>query len=161
MRYREAAKVQSETSGGFSMLEVHSLFHSARLHEVLCVCTPRWEPLYTARPLLPARPKSLSATGCTAPERRHLHLLNLPPSAGTRKASRSRAGDTRSARPDARERGSRAADPRFMCRSAGASEPVPQDPRPGGWGHGAHQGGGNRASQTARLNVPDCSWDRH
>jgi hypothetical protein len=42
-RYREAAKAYSEKKGGFC--ELRSLFYSARLHEVLCVCTPRWEPL--------------------------------------------------------------------------------------------------------------------
>jgi len=40
LRYREAAKAQSEKEGiGFT--EFDSLLYSARLHEVLCLCTPR------------------------------------------------------------------------------------------------------------------------
>jgi hypothetical protein len=47
---RVAAKAQSEKEG-FCLLE----FNSARLYEVLCLCTPRWEPLLTAASLLAAK----------------------------------------------------------------------------------------------------------
>jgi len=40
LRYREAAKAQSEKEG-FCLRELNSVFLSARLHEVLCLCTPR------------------------------------------------------------------------------------------------------------------------
>jgi hypothetical protein len=40
LRYREAAKVQSEKEG-VCFAEFESLLFSARLHEVLCLCTPR------------------------------------------------------------------------------------------------------------------------
>jgi hypothetical protein len=43
-RYREVAKASSERQGGFSYEELRSLLYSARLHEVLCVCTPRRSP---------------------------------------------------------------------------------------------------------------------
>ena len=39
LRYREAAKAQSEKEGVCSA-EFDSLSYSARLHEVLCLCTP-------------------------------------------------------------------------------------------------------------------------
>jgi len=42
LRYREAAKAQSEKEGGASFSEFTGLFFSVRLHEVLCLCTPRW-----------------------------------------------------------------------------------------------------------------------
>jgi len=48
LRYREAAKAKSDKEGGACFLEFNSLLFSARLHEVLCLCTPRWEPLTTA-----------------------------------------------------------------------------------------------------------------
>jgi len=47
LRYREAAKAQSEKEG-FCCAELDAVVYSARLHEVLCLCTPRWEPLLTA-----------------------------------------------------------------------------------------------------------------
>ena len=40
LRYREAAKVRSEKEG-FCFAELDSLLCSARLHEVLCLCTLR------------------------------------------------------------------------------------------------------------------------
>jgi hypothetical protein len=40
LRYREAAKAQSEKEG-FCFAEFNSQLFSARLHEVLCLCTPR------------------------------------------------------------------------------------------------------------------------
>ena len=50
LRYREAVKAQSGKQGaGFCFAECDSLIYSARLHEVLCLCTPRWEPLTTAQ----------------------------------------------------------------------------------------------------------------
>jgi hypothetical protein len=48
LRYREAAKALSEKEGAaFCFAEINSFFFSARLHEVLCLCTPGWEPLMT------------------------------------------------------------------------------------------------------------------
>ena len=40
LRYREAAKAQSEKKG-VCFPEFNSLLYSAHLHEVLCSCTPR------------------------------------------------------------------------------------------------------------------------
>jgi len=40
LRYREVAKAQSEKEG-FCFAEINSLLCSARLQEVLCLCTPR------------------------------------------------------------------------------------------------------------------------
>jgi len=48
LRYREAAKAKSEKEG-LCFAEFNSLLFSARLHEVLCLCTPRLEPLTTAQ----------------------------------------------------------------------------------------------------------------
>ena len=48
LRYREAAKAQSEKEG-VCFAEFNSLFCSARLHEVLCLCTPRSQPYITAK----------------------------------------------------------------------------------------------------------------
>jgi hypothetical protein len=48
LRYREAAKAQS-AKAGVCYAEFNSLLFSARLHEVLCICTPRWKPLSTAQ----------------------------------------------------------------------------------------------------------------
>ena len=60
LRYREAAKAQSNNQGTpFTFSVLDSFIASARLHEVLCLCTPRWEPLHTARLLLPAWPSSV------------------------------------------------------------------------------------------------------
>jgi hypothetical protein len=54
LRLREAAKAQSGKEG-FCLLEFKSVVCSARLYEVLCLCTPRWEPLLTAASLLAAK----------------------------------------------------------------------------------------------------------
>ena len=59
VRYREAARVNSDKKGGFCRQELEYLVCSARLHEVLSICTPCWEPLHTAQPLPPARPNSV------------------------------------------------------------------------------------------------------
>ena len=48
LRYREAAKVQSE-KGRVCFAEFESLLFTAQLHEVLCLYTPRWGPLITAQ----------------------------------------------------------------------------------------------------------------
>jgi len=40
-RYLEAAKAESEERGRRGISEFYSLYTSARLHEVLCTCTPR------------------------------------------------------------------------------------------------------------------------
>ena len=50
LRYREAAKAESEKEG-FCVEELNSLLYSARLHEVLCLCTPRSEILHAPRVL--------------------------------------------------------------------------------------------------------------
>ena len=47
-RYRDAAKAQSEREG-VCFTEFESLLFSALLHEVLCLCTPRWKPHTTAQ----------------------------------------------------------------------------------------------------------------
>ena len=44
LRYRLAAKAQSEKEGRFYFSELRSILFSARLHEVLCLCISRWEP---------------------------------------------------------------------------------------------------------------------
>ena len=103
LRYKEAAKAQSGKEG-FCFAEFNSLLCSAQLHEVLCLCTPRWESLTTALALLPARPYSVWLSHIP-PCPRRMHLLNLALSAGTREASRGCEGGARSARPDARKRG--------------------------------------------------------
>ena len=43
-RYLEAAKADSEKQGRLGFSKLHSLYTSARLHEVLCTCTPRVGP---------------------------------------------------------------------------------------------------------------------
>ena len=58
LRFREATKVEREKDG-FCHLECEYIIWSARLHEVLCLCTPRWEPLLTASSLLAARPSRI------------------------------------------------------------------------------------------------------
>ena len=49
LRFREVAKTQSEKEGVCMVCfaEFKSLLFSAQLHEVLCLCTLRWEPLTT------------------------------------------------------------------------------------------------------------------
>ena len=54
LRYREAAKADREKEG-FCLAELDSVVCSARLCEVLCLCTPRWEPLLAASSLLATR----------------------------------------------------------------------------------------------------------
>jgi len=49
LRYREAAKAQSEEQGLLTYAALDCVYHTARLHEVLCLCTPRWGPLITAQ----------------------------------------------------------------------------------------------------------------
>ena len=58
LRFREAAKAEREKEG-FCLREFDSVVCSARFHEVLCLCTPCWEPLFTASPLLAARPSRI------------------------------------------------------------------------------------------------------
>ena len=58
LRYREAAEAEREREG-FDLLEFDSLLCSARLYEVLFLCTPRWEHDTKAQSLLPARPHSV------------------------------------------------------------------------------------------------------
>ena len=41
LRFREAAKTQSGKEEGFFYFVVRSIIYSARLHEVLCLCSPR------------------------------------------------------------------------------------------------------------------------
>jgi len=48
LRYREATKAHSE-KGEFCFEELRSILFSAQLHEVQCLCTPRWEPYTTAQ----------------------------------------------------------------------------------------------------------------
>jgi len=70
LRYREAAKAERERKG-FSLLEFDSVVCSARLHEVLCLCTPRWQPLLTASSLLAARPSRICHRCIRAREKTH------------------------------------------------------------------------------------------
>ena len=77
LRYREAAKAQSEKEG-VGVAEFSSLLFSARLHEVLCLCTPRLGTAYHRLVLASSTAiQRVIVTGRTAPERRHMHLLNL------------------------------------------------------------------------------------
>ena len=90
-----------------------------------------------------------------------MQLLNRALSAGTREASRGFEGGARSALPDARERGKRAEVGRWLCSNAEASVPGPEDSRSGGWGGGAHPGGGSRTGKTAcafALSVRSVWW---
>jgi hypothetical protein len=50
-RFLEAAKAESDYRGRLSFWDCQSHYTSARLHEVLCTCTPCSEPPHTARPL--------------------------------------------------------------------------------------------------------------
>jgi len=50
---------------------------------------------------------------------------------------------------DARERDTSAGNSRSVCSSAESSERAPHHSRPGGWGGGAHPGGGSRNGQSA------------
>ena len=98
LRYREAVKAHSENEEWVCFGELSSLLFSARLHEVPCLCTPRLRTFYHGSVIASSTArKRLTVTGCTAPERRHMHLLNLALSAGTREASRGREGGARSA----------------------------------------------------------------
>jgi len=150
LRYREAAKAVSEKEG-VCFWEFESLLCSARLYAVLCLCTPRLGTPYHSSVIASSTAIYLTVTGCTAPERRHMHLFNLALSAGTREASRGREGGARSARPDARERGKCAEVACRVCISAGASETAPHHSRSGGWGGGAYPGGGSRTGQPAHA----------
>jgi hypothetical protein len=72
LRYREAAKAQSEKEGaGVCFAEFASLLCSSRLHEVMCLCTPRWESLLTAASLLTARPNRICHRVIRAREKTH------------------------------------------------------------------------------------------
>jgi tetratricopeptide (TPR) repeat protein len=73
LRYREAAKAYSE-GGGFHLAALDSIVYSARLHEVLFLCTPRWEPLLTVAPLLTARPNRICPRVIRAREKTHALL---------------------------------------------------------------------------------------
>ena len=149
LRYREAAEAQSGKEGA-CFAEFDSLLCSARLHEVLCICIPRLEtPFHGSAIATSTAVWRLTVIGCTAPERRHMHQLNLALSAGTREASRGREAGACSARPDAQAQDAGAGNAHCVCVNAGACQQVPQHPRSGGWGGGAHQGGGSRAGKTA------------
>ena len=170
LRYREAAKAQSIREGGACFAGFNSLLCSARLREVPCLCPPRLGTPFHGS-VIYSFPRisnfsnaaiwRLTATGSTSPERRHMHLVNRALPAGMRKASRGREGGARSSRPDARERGKRAENGSWLCSSAGGSAPAPQDSRSGGWGGGAHQGGGSRTGQSAcalALRLRSVGW---
>jgi len=145
LRYREAAKAQSEKVD-FCFAEFNSLLCSAELHEVLCLCSPRLgTPDHSSVIASSTAIGRLTVTGCAAPERRHMHLFNLALSAGTREASRGREGGARSARPDARGRSSEVG--RWGCNDAGVSVQATHYSRSGGWGGGAYPGGGSRTGQ--------------
>ena len=159
-RYREAVKAQSERGGMLFCSELGSIVFSARLHEVLCLCTPRLGTPFTlfgacfqhdriacvCHRFCHGRGRHMHLS---VGNRRHVHVLNLPSSAGTRGAWRGGEGGARSARPDARERGSSAERCRGMCAGAVALDRAPHHSPSGGWGGGAYAGGGSRTGQTA------------
>ena len=58
-RFRETATAFSEKKGRVTSAEFHSLYARALLHEVLCTCTPCWEPPHTAQPLHSAKADSV------------------------------------------------------------------------------------------------------
>jgi len=144
LRHREAAKAQSEKKGFWILLcspsrgpvPLHPAFGDPSLVSAIAASTAIYR---------------LPVTACTAPEKRHMHLLNLALAAGTREASRGREGGARSARPDARERDKRAEVGRSVCKSAGVSETTPHHSRSGGWGGGAYPGGGRCTGQPAHA----------
>jgi len=70
-RYLEAAKAESEDQGRLNISECQSLYTSARLHEVLFICTPCWEPSHTARLLHSTKADSVC-------HRFHLVRMNSP-----------------------------------------------------------------------------------
>jgi len=114
LRYREAAKAQSEKEG-VCFAEFDSLVCSAYLHEVLCLCTPRLgTPFYGSVIASSTAIWRLTVIGSTSPEKTHAPV-DLALSAGTREASGGREGGARSARPDARERGKSAEVGRLVC----------------------------------------------
>ena len=47
VRYREAAQAESAKGGCACFHDIHSLYTSAQLHEVLCTCTPRVQIHFT------------------------------------------------------------------------------------------------------------------
>jgi len=96
-RYREAAKAQSEKEGHLAYSALDCVYHTARLHEVLCMHPALGTPFHGSAIASSTGIWRLTVTGCTAPEKRHMHLLNLALSAGTREASRGREGGARSA----------------------------------------------------------------
>ena len=128
--------------GRLSDQELQSVVCSARLHEVPCICTPFWEPLHTARTLRPPRPIA-SIMGHTTPVKR----LNPPLLPGTRGASKGREGRARSARPRARERGTRGSHAPLLSTCSARCQSAPQDSRSGVWGAGARQVRGSRTGQ--------------
>jgi hypothetical protein len=69
-RYRAATKAQSERVR-FCCEEFYSILFSALLHEVLCLRTPRWEPLLTAASLLAARTSRIRHRVIRAREKTH------------------------------------------------------------------------------------------
>ena len=71
LRYRVAAKAQSAKEG-IGLQELDSVVCSAGLHEVLCLCTPRWEPLPTAASLLAARPNRICHRVIRARKKAHV-----------------------------------------------------------------------------------------
>ena len=75
-RYREAAKAHSENQGQLSWEELNSVYASARLHEVLCPCTPFGSRLALLCPCDPPLPIA-SITGFTTSERSTPHSLNF------------------------------------------------------------------------------------
>jgi len=59
-RFLEVAKAESQKQKCLQISEFRSLNASARLHEVLCTCTPCLEPPHTARPLQATKADSVS-----------------------------------------------------------------------------------------------------
>jgi hypothetical protein len=59
-RYREAAMADFDKKGLPNFEVLHSLYTSARLHEVLCTFAPDWDPLHNALPLHLTEAESVS-----------------------------------------------------------------------------------------------------
>ena len=75
-RYREAAKAQSKNTGPLSWHQFYSVYASARLHEVLRLCTPSGNRLALLCPCDPPLPIAC-ATVSTTSETSTPHSLNF------------------------------------------------------------------------------------
>ena len=70
LRYREATQAERGNEG-FCLLEFDSVVFSAWLHEVLCLCAPRWKKFFTGSSLLAAWPSRICHRVVRAREKAH------------------------------------------------------------------------------------------